>query len=97
MKKKFYIFEIVNSPFNDTFFQAVSVIKSLGGNVKMLVTNPKEEEEKNKQDKSGDKQIHQYIIKLKAIIGYLQIQFDNFTSEFITSIFNLLNEVIGNK
>jgi hypothetical protein len=25
--------------------QAVSVIKSLGGNVKMLVTNPKEEEE----------------------------------------------------
>ena len=25
-------------------FQAVSVIKSLGGNVKMLVTNPKDEE-----------------------------------------------------
>ena len=31
------------------FTQAVSVIKSLGGNVKMLVTSPKEEEEnKNK-------------------------------------------------
>ena len=35
--------------FNSVFTQAVSVIKSLGGNVKMLVTSPKEEEEnKNK-------------------------------------------------
>jgi hypothetical protein len=33
--------------------QAVSVIKSLGGNVKMLVTNPKEEEEGKKKDGTG--------------------------------------------
>jgi hypothetical protein len=29
------------------------VIKSLGGNVKMLVTNPKEEEESAKKKKDG--------------------------------------------
>jgi hypothetical protein len=34
--------------------QAVSVIKSLGGNVKMLVTNPKEEEEGKKKDGTGN-------------------------------------------
>ena len=33
--------------------KAVSIIKSLGGNVKMLVTNPKEEEEK-KAEAEGD-------------------------------------------
>ena len=33
--------------------QAVSVIKSLGGNVKMLVTNPKEEEEGPKAKPEG--------------------------------------------
>ena len=36
-----------------TLLQAVSIIKSLGGNVKMLVTNPKEEEEK-KAEAEGD-------------------------------------------
>ena len=35
-------------------FQAVSIIKSLGGNVKMLVTNPKEEEEKKSEAEGAE-------------------------------------------
>ncbi len=47
------LYACVPQLYNVHVLQAVSVIKSLGGNVKMLVTNPKEEEEGKRKDGTG--------------------------------------------